>query len=63
MALDIVIYVASVIGAVLLARRWRNCDFVRKYWPLWTVLLLVVAFLTGYLTYNAPEWIVFADLG
>ena len=63
MALDIVIYVASVIGAVLLARRWRNCDFVRNYWPLWIILLLVVAFLTGYLTYNAPEWIVFADLG
>ena len=63
MALDIVIYIASVVGAVLLARRWRKSDFVRKYWPLWIVLLLVVAVLTGYLTYHAPDWIIFADLG
>ena len=63
MALDIVIYVAAVVGAVLLARRWRTSRFVRKCWPLWTVLFLIAVILTGYLTYNAPEWIVFADLG
>lgn len=63
MALDIVIYIASVVGAVLLARRRRKSDFVRKYWPLWIVLILVVAVLTGYLTYHAPDWIIFADLG
>ena len=63
MALDIVIYVASVIGAVLLARRWRNCRFVRRCWPLWLVLFLIGAVLTGYLTYHAPQWIIFADLG
>ena len=63
MALDIIIYVAAVVGAVLLARRWRNSRFVRKYWPLWIVLFLAGVFLTGYLTYHAPDWIVFADLG
>ncbi|MBR4809059.1 MAG: hypothetical protein IK031_02120 [Bacteroidales bacterium] len=63
MALDIVIYIASVVGAVLLARRWRNSAFVRKCWPLWIVLFIAGAILTGYLTYHAPDWIVFADLG
>ena len=63
MALDIVIYVASVVGAVLLARRWREKPFVRKYWPLWIAVFGIGAWLTGYLTYHAPDWIVFADLG
>lgn len=63
MALDMVIYVAAIIGAVLLARRWRTSRFVRNHWPLWTVLFLIAVILTGYLTYHAPEWIIFADLG
>jgi hypothetical protein len=63
MALDMVIYVVAVVGAVLLARRWRTSRFVRNHWPLWTVLLLIAVILTGYLTYHAPEWIIFADLG
>ena len=63
MALDMVIYVAAVVGAVLLVRRWKNSSFVRNCWPLWTVLFLIAVILTGYLTYNAPEWIIFADLG
>jgi len=63
MALDIVIYVAAVIGAILLARRWRVSNFVRSRWPLWIVVFLIAVILTGYLTYNAPEWIIFADLG
>ena len=63
MALDIVIYVAAVIGAILLARRWRASNFVRNRWPLWIVVFLIAVILTGYLTYNAPEWIIFADLG
>ena len=63
MALDIVIYVAAVVGAILLARHWRTSSCVRNYWPLWTVLLVIAVILTGYLTYNAPEWIIFADLG
>ena len=63
MALDIVIYIAAIVGAILLTGRWRTSSFVRNYWPLWTVLFLITVILTGYLTYNAPEWIVFADLG
>ena len=63
MAVDIVIYVAAVVGAVLLARRWRTSRFVRKFWPLWIVLFLIAVVLTGYLTYNAPDWLIFADLG
>ncbi len=63
MALDMVIYIAAMVGAVLLARRWSASPFVRKNWPLWLVLIAVCIFLTGYLTYNAPDWIIFADLG
>ena len=63
MALDIVIYVASMVGAVLLARRWRNCRCVRDRWPLWLILAVIVVVLTGVLTYHSPDWIVFADLG
>ena len=63
MALDMVIYVAAVVGAILLARRWRASSFVRNRWPLWIVLLLIAVILTGFLTYHAPKWIIFADLG
>ena len=59
---DIVIYTASMICAVLLARRWRECRIVRKNWPLWIILAAVGIFLTGYLTYHAPDWIVFAEI-
>ena len=59
---DIVIYTASMICAVLLARRWRECSFVRRNWPLWIILAAVGIFLTGYLTYHAPDWIVFAEI-
>jgi hypothetical protein len=59
MALDIVIYLAAMIGAILLARRWRNCGFVRNWWPLWILLSVVIIVLT----YHAPDWIIFADLG
>ena len=63
MALDIVIYIASMVGAVLLAKRWSSCRFVREKWPLWIVVAILVIIATGYLTYHAPDWIVFADLG
>ena len=63
MALDMVIYVAAIVGAILLARRWRASSFVRNRLPLWIVLFLMAVILTGFLTYHAPEWIIFADLG
>jgi ABC-type iron transport system FetAB permease component len=59
---DIVIYVASMVVAVLLARRWRSRRFVREWWPLWIAVAAGVIILTGYLTYHAPDWLVFADL-
>ena len=63
MALDIVIYVVAMIGAVHLAKIWRDNRFVRDWWPLWMVVAVVLIVLTGFLTYNAPaDWIVFADL-
>ena len=62
MALDIVIYVASIIAAVLLARRWRNCRFVREKWPLWIAVIVIVIVLTGSLTYHAPDWIIFREI-
>ena len=63
MALDIVIYVASIVGAVWLALRWRKSHFVRKCWPLWILVFILAAVLTGYLTYHGPDWIIFANLG
>ena len=63
LALDIVIYMASIVGAVLLAQSWRKSRFVRKFWPLWIRVFILATFLTGYLTYHAPDWIVFANLG
>ena len=63
MAIDAVIYVAAMFGAVLLARKWRNSPFVREKWMLWIVLAVVIIVLTGFLTYHAPDWLVFADLG
>ena len=41
MAVDAVIYVAAMFGAVLLARKWRNSPFVREKWMLWIVLAVV----------------------
>lgn len=61
--LDVVIYLGSMVGAVLLTRRWRDSQFVQKNWPLWLALIVVGIVLTGVLTYHAPDWIVFADLG
>ena len=63
MALDIVIYVASIIGAVLLADRWRESLFVRRHWPVWILVFILGVLLTGYLTYHGPDWIIFANLG
>ena len=63
MPLDIVIYVASIAVAVLLALRWRKRRLFRNFWPLWILVFILVALLTGYLTYHAPDWIIFADLG
>ena len=63
MALDIVIYIAVMVLAVWLARRWSTNAFIRKAWPLWLVLIICIIFLTGLLTYHAPDWIIFADLG
>jgi hypothetical protein len=63
MPLDIVIYVASIVGAVLLARKWRKSRFVREWWPLWIAVAVIAVVLTGFLTYHSPDWIVFADMG
>ena len=61
--LDIVIYVASIIGAVLLAKRWRTKPLVQRNWPLWIVVAIIGMVVIGILTYHAPDWIVFADMG
>ena len=63
MLLDIAIYIASMVGAVLLANHWRKSDFVRRYWPLWIVIAIFAIISIGVLTYHAPDWIIFADLG
>jgi ABC-type iron transport system FetAB permease component len=61
--LDIIIYLVCMIGAVHFAKRWGKSEFVRKWWPLWLILTVAIIFLTGYLTYNAPDWLIFEDMG
>ena len=63
LALDVVIYVASIVCAVFLALRLRERRFVRNFWPLWILVFILAALLTGYLTYHGPDWIIFANLG
>ena len=63
MWLDIIIYIAAMVGAVQLAKRWRNSRFIRNRWPLWRVVIIFLMVLTGFLTYHAPDWLIFANLG
>ena len=63
MWLDIIIYIAAMVGAVQLAKRWRNSRFIRNRWPLWIVVIVFIMVLTGFLTYHAPDWLIFANLG
>lgn len=63
MWLDIIIYIAAMVGAVQLAKRWRNSRFIRNRWPLWLVVIVFIMVLTGFLTYHAPDWLIFANLG
>ena len=63
MALDMVIYISAMVLAVQLAKRWRVKPFVRNNWGLWIVVAILTILATGFLTYNAPDWIIFEDMG
>ncbi len=63
MALDIAIYIASMVGAVHLAKRWRTSELVRRLWLLWIAVAVLGIIAIGVLTYHAPDWIIFADFG
>ena len=63
MFLDIIIYIAAMVGAVMLAKRWSKSNTVQKNWVLWTVLAVFCIFVIGFLTYNAPDWLIFRNLG
>ena len=63
MAIDVILYIASIVGAVLLASRWRETSFVRNHWPLWIAVALLGMVVIGVLTYHSPDWIIFADMG
>lgn len=60
--LDIVIYISAMAGAVLLVKRLRKSTVVRKLWPLWIFLIVSIIVITGYLTYNHPDWLIFAEI-
>ena len=62
MALDMVIYISAMVLAVQLAKRWRVKPFVRNNWGLWIVVAILTILATGFLTYNAPDWIIFEDM-
>ena len=61
--LDIIIYVAVMAGAVHLTKKWRKSHFVRKFWPLWIIVSILTIIIIGYLTYHAPDWLIFANMG
>ena len=61
MALDIVIYTASVVLSVFWALRWRKNETVRKLWPLWIAVAVLTIILTGVMTYHYPDWQIFLD--
>ncbi|MBO5546496.1 MAG: hypothetical protein J6N50_06270 [Bacteroidales bacterium] len=63
MALDMVIYISAMVLAIQLAKRWRVKPFVRNNWGLWIVVAILTILATGFLTYNAPDWIIFEDMG
>ncbi|MBO4842990.1 MAG: hypothetical protein J5490_00195 [Bacteroidales bacterium] len=63
MFLDIIIYIAAMVGAVQLAKRWSKSNAVQKNWVLWTALAIVGIILIGYFTYHAPDWLIFRNLG
>ena len=63
MALDIVIYISAMVLAIQLEKRWRVKPFVRNNWGLWIVVAILTILATGFLTYNAPDWIIFEDMG
>ena len=60
---DIVIYISAMVLAIQLAKRWRVKPFVRNNWGLWIVVAILTILATGFLTYNAPDWIIFEDMG
>ena len=62
LALDIVIYIVAMVGAVHLANRWRTYASVQRLWSLWIVLIVLVVIAIGVLTYHSPDWILFANL-
>lgn len=63
MALDMVIYISAMVLAIQLAKRWRVKPFIRNNWVLWIVVAILTILATGFLTYNAPDWIIFEDMG
>ena len=63
MALDMIIYISAMVLAIQLAKRWRVKPFIRNNWVLWIVVAILTILATGFLTYNAPDWIIFEDMG
>lgn len=63
MALDMLIYISAMVLAVRWALCWREKPFIREKWPLWILVILLTAVATAVLTYHAPDWIVFEDMG
>ena len=53
----------AVMPLIVMAKRWRTAPFVQNHWRLWIVLILCSILTIGVLTYHAPDWIIFADLG
>ena len=57
------VYISAMVLAIQLAKRWRVKPFVRNNWGLWIVVAILTILATGFLTYNAPDWIIFEDMG
>ena len=63
MVLDMIIYIAGMVAAVLLAKRWAKSRFVQDNWPWWILLAVCTIVVIGVLTYHSPDWLIFRDFG
>lgn len=57
--LDIVCYVIEIIFVMWLGKKLNECGCVKKLWPLFAVLAVEMIIMLGYLTYHAPDMILF----
>lgn len=59
--MKMVLYPMLLLSLFLVISR-RDNRFIREWWPLWLVAAVILVVLTGILTYNHPDNLIFAGL-